>query len=72
MVNLVKCLRKFKVYHVNTAGYKTDHQAVLAFTDQCTSRGTGLYILGRPVIFSNYQDVDDLHTIRKRISRPFQ
>ena len=31
------------------AGYKTDHRAVLAFTDQCTSGGTGPYILGRPV-----------------------
>ena len=27
---------------VNT-GYKTDHRAVLAFTDQCTSGGTGPY-----------------------------
>ena len=44
------------------AGYKTDHRAVLAFTDQCTSGGTGPYrsvpvstgpyILGRPVKFS--------------------
>ena len=25
------------------AGYKTDHRAVLAFTDQCTSGGTGPY-----------------------------
>ena len=24
-------------------GYKTDHRAVLAFTDQCTSGGTGPY-----------------------------
>ena len=26
-----------------TSGYKTDHRAVLAFTDQCTSGGTGPY-----------------------------
>ena len=25
------------------AGYKMDHRAVLAFTDQCTSGGTGPY-----------------------------
>ena len=47
------------------AVYKTDHQAVLAFTDQCTSGGAGPYILGRPVKFSNSRDADDIHTIRK-------
>ena len=53
-------------------GYKMDHRAVLAFTDQCTSGGTGPYILGRPVKFSNSQDADNLHTIRKRMPIPFQ
>ena len=29
--------------YVDNTGYKTDHRAVLAFTDQCTSGGTGPY-----------------------------
>ena len=29
--------------HDPTPGYKMDHRAVLAFTDQCTSGGTGPY-----------------------------
>ena len=33
---------------------------------------TGPYILGRPVKFSNSQDADNLHTIRKRMPIPFQ
>ena len=33
---------------------------------------TGSYILGRPVKFSNSQDADNLHTIRKRMPIPFQ
>ena len=32
----------------------------------------GPYILGRPVKFSNSQDADNLHTIRKRMPIPFQ
>ena len=63
---------------VASSGYKTDHRAVLAFTDQCTSGGTGPvpvstgpYILGRPVKFSNSQDADNFHTIRKRMPIPF-
>ena len=75
--------------HSDISGYKTDHRA---FTDQCTSGGTGPYrsalvrtgqhwsvpvstgpyILGRPVKFSNSQDADNLHTIRKRMPIPFQ
>ena len=35
-------------------------------------RCTGPYILGRPVKFSNSQDADNLHTIRKRMPIPFQ
>ena len=31
------------LYFTIFAGYKTDHRAVLAFTDQCTSGGTGPY-----------------------------
>ena len=49
------------------------------FTDQCNSGGTGpyrsalvIYILGRPVKFSNSRDADNLDTIRKRMPRPFQ
>ena len=30
-------------YLLSDTGYKTDHRAVLAFTDQCTSGGTGPY-----------------------------
>ena len=30
------------------------------------------HYVGRPVKFSNSRDADDLHTIRKRMPRPFQ
>ena len=32
----------------------------------------GTHILGRPVTFSNFQDADDLHNIRKRMPIPFE
>ena len=66
------CYTSVHNYIDTYAGYKTDHRAVLAFTDQCTSGGTGPYILGRPVKFSHSQDADNLHTIRKRMPIPFQ
>ena len=70
--NVLQITITFTLEANNRTGYKTDHQAVLAFTDQCTSGGTGPYILGRPVKFSNSQDADNLHTIRKRMPIPFQ
>ena len=47
-------------------------QEVLVRTGQHWSVpvSTGPYILGRPVKFSNSQDADNLHTIRKRMPIP--
>ena len=49
-------------------------QEVLVRTGQHWSVpvSTGPYIIGRPVKFSNSQDADNLHTIRKRMPIPFQ
>ena len=44
IICMVTC--REKIHHCFTyssTGYKTDHRAVLAFTDQCTSGGTGPY-----------------------------
>ena len=40
--------------------------------DSCTLSAMYSYNIGRPVKFSNSRDANDLHTIRKRMPRPFQ